>query len=284
VVAHDLIEQRSGLQIPPFVAVDAGSVGPGCLGVKWSPFSVNSSGEIKNLKMNVSDERMMRRLMTLNVIEKGFIDQNRGPVAGDRRKVLRQTLQMMRSDQIKAFKIDEEPEKTRSRYGTTDFGNGCLMARRLVEAGVPFIEVGFKGWDNHENIFPTLKDKLLPKLDRAMSALVADLHERELLKDTLVLWMGEFGRSPRINKKDGRDHWSQAWSVVLGGAGIKGGIAVGETHSTGTRVETEPHASRDIMATAFQALGISLEQSFTTGTGEKIKIANGGKVIEELLE
>ena len=155
------------------------------------------------------------------------------------------------------------------------------MARRLVEAGVPFVEVDFGGWDNHAGIFPTLETKLA-ELDKGMSALVADLEQRSLLADTAIIWMGEFGRTPRINGNAGRDHWARSWSVVVGGAGIQGGVAVGETNQDGTRVETEPYTSQDLMASICKTLDISLETTFTSNNGRPMKIANSGKVISEL--
>ncbi len=134
----------------------------------------------------------------------------------------------MTSKQMDAFKVNQESEAVREQYGKTGFGRGCLMARRLVEQGVPFVEVDLGGWDTHANNFNTLGDTKLPELDKAMSALVSDLDERGLLEDTAIIWMGEFGRTPRINGNSGRDHWARSWSVVLGGAGMKGGIAVGK--------------------------------------------------------
>jgi uncharacterized protein (DUF1501 family) len=183
---------------------------------------------------------------------------------------------------MEAFKVTKEPKEVQDRYGTDGFARGCLMARRLVEAGVPFIEVDYGGWDNHANIFPTLKDTKLPVIDQAMSALVEDLSYRGLLQDTAIIWMGEFSRTPRINGNTGRDHWARSWSVVLGGAGMKGGLAVGKTNEDGTSVETEPYTSQDVMATVCKALGISLETTFTSKSGRPMKIANGGKVIKEL--
>ena len=144
------------------------------------------------------------------------------------------------------------------------------------------MEVDLGGWDNHSNIFPTLQNEKLPTLDQAMSALVEDLEQRGRLQDTVVIWMGEFGRTPRINGNTGRDHWARAWSVVLGGGGLQGGIAVGQTNADGTQVETEPYSSQDLMATVCQALGISLETTFTSRNGRPMKIANGGRVIREL--
>ena len=196
--------------------------------------------------------------------------------------ILKKTLNLMTSEQMAAFKVATEPEPVKERYGNTNFGRGCLMARRLVEAGVPFIEVDLGGWDNHQNIHTTLADTKLPELDQAMSALVEDLEQRGLLQDTAIIWMGEFSRTPRINGNAGRDHWARAWSVVVGGGGMNGGIAVGETNSEGTRVETEPYTSQDVMASVCKALGISLETTFTSKSGRPMKIANSGKVIREL--
>ena len=152
----------------------------------------------------------------------------------------------------------------------------------MVEQGVPFIEVGNGGWDNHGNIFPTLRDTKLPTIDRAMSALVEDLTERGLWEDTVVIWMGEFSRTPRINGNAGRDHWARSWSVAVGGGDIKGGMAVGATSEDGTKVITEPYSSEDLMATVCKGLGISLNTTFTSRNNRPMKIANGGKVIKEL--
>ena len=118
--------------------------------------------------------------------------------------------------------------------GRNDFGRGLLMARRLVEAGVPFVEVGMGGWDLHANVFNTLKDRNLPGMDTAISGLVSDLTDRGMIKDVVVVWMGEFGRTPRINQDVGRDHWAASWSVMVGGGGLRGGLAVGETDKDGT--------------------------------------------------
>jgi uncharacterized protein (DUF1501 family) len=156
------------------------------------------------------------------------------------------------------------------------------MARRLVETGVPFVEVNMGGWDLHQNCFTRLEDKL-PELDKAMSALVSDLADRGLLENTIVLWMGEFGRTPRINETAGRDHWARSWSVVAGGGGIPGGKVVGSTNEDGTQVTSEPYSSEDLMATVCQTMGISLETVFTASNGRPMKIANGGKVIPELV-
>src|SRR5438105_242715 len=284
VVAHELAspEQRPELQIPPFVTVGGGSIGPGFLGMMWSPFSVNSNGQVRNLEMGIPEGHLIQRMQALDMIEKSFISQNRGAAAVDHQAVLKKTFDLMTSAQMDAFKVAKEPKEVQDRYGNDGFGKGCLMARRLVEAGVPFVEVDLGGWDNHQNIFTTLQNQKLPVLDKAMSALVEDLNQRGMLQDTAIIWMGEFSRTPRINGNAGRDHWARSWSVVLGGAGMKSGIAVGKTNEDGTAVDTDPYTSQDVMATVCKALGISLETTFTSKNGRPMKIANGGKVIKEL--
>jgi hypothetical protein len=282
VMSHELIDQRPELQIPPFVSVGGGSVGPGFLGMAWAPFVVNSNGQVRNLDMGIDDARLYQRMKALQLLETSFISQNRGSAAEEHAKVLDKTLNLMTSSQMDAFKVNKEPKEVMDRYGTDGFARGCLMARRLVEAGVPFVEVDYGGWDNHQNIFTTLQNTKLPVIDKAISALVEDLNQRGLLQDTAIIWMGEFSRTPRINGNTGRDHWARAWSVVVGGAGMKTGIAVGKTNEDGTTVETEPYTSQDVMATVCKALGISLETTFTSKSGRPMKIANGGKVIKEL--
>ncbi len=282
VLSHELIDQRPELEIPPFVSVGGASEGPGFLGMAWAPFVVSSNGQVRNLEMGLDNKRLMQRMAALDLIEKGFIGEKRGSSAEDHQKVLKKTLDLMTSEQMEAFKVMKEPKDVQERYGNDAFGRGCLMARRLVEAGVPFVEVDFGGWDNHANIHTTLKDQKLPILDKAISSLVTDLNERGLLQDTAIIWMGEFSRTPRINGTAGRDHWARSWSVVVGGGGLKGGIGVGKTNEDGTSVETEPYTSQDVMATVCKTLGISLETTFTSKNGRPMKIANSGKVIKEL--
>ncbi|HEX5445594.1 MAG TPA: DUF1501 domain-containing protein [Pirellulales bacterium] len=284
VVSRMLEEQTRSLalEIPPFVAVGGGSVGPGFLGMTYAPFVVNSNGDVRNLKMDVDSYRLKERMDVLASIEKSFIGQRRGQSAVDHADILEKTVALMTSKQLEAFKVDQEKQEVRDRYGSSGFGRGCLMARRLVEQGVAFVEVDLGGWDTHRNNFTLLQNSKLPEMDKAMAALVSDLDERGLLADTAIIWMGEFGRTPRINGTSGRDHWARSWSVVLGGAGMKGGMAVGRTTADGTDVDTEPYTSEDVMATVCKSLGISLETTFTSKSGRPMKIANGGKVIGEL--
>jgi hypothetical protein len=292
VIAHELGDQNPELSIPPFISIGGASEGPGFLGMAYAPLVVSSNGQIRNLQMDVDNNRLMQRMHMLREVESNFIKQNRGETSVEHAKVLQKTLDLMTSEQMRAFRVNEEPQEIRTRYGN-GFGQSLLLARRLVEAGVPFVEADRGGWDNHANIFTTLAGNgpaangmatgSLPQIDQAMSALIEDLDQRGMLKSTVVLAMGEFGRTPRINGDTGRDHWARSWSVMVGGGNLKSGIAVGETNSEGTSVETEPYSSEDLMATVCQALGISLKTTFTSKSGRPMKIANGGKVIKELV-
>jgi uncharacterized protein (DUF1501 family) len=283
VIAHEMADAIEALEIPPFVSVGGGSVGSGFLGTAWDPFVVNADGQVRNLDMGIEPQRLAERLRMLAAVEDRFMGENRGALPGDHRKVVEKTVRLMTSSQLDAFKVAQEPAEVRERFGENNFGRGCLMARRLVEVGVPFVEVNLGGWDNHNDIFTTLADRKLPELDQAMSALVADLADRGLLDDTAIIWMGEFSRTPTINGNGGRDHWARSWSVVVGGAGFRRGVVVGETSADGREVVSEPYSSQDLMASVLQALGIPLETSYRAKNGRPMKIANGGRVISELV-
>jgi hypothetical protein len=282
VISHELMSSIPQLDIPPFVSIGGASIGAGFLGTSYSPFVVNSNGTVRDLDMGIDQTKLDQRLRMLKTIEDKFVNEKRGDYASDHSKLLTKTVRLMTSPQMEVFKVSKEPKEVQERYGNTGFGRGCLMARRLVEMGVPFIEVDLGGWDNHTDIFKTLQDQKLPELDKAMSALISDLNDRGLLQDTAIIWMGEFGRTPNINGNGGRDHWAKSWSVVVGGAGFKGGIAVGETSNDGKEVITEPYSSQDLMASVLKSLGISLETNFTAKNGRPMRIANSGKLIKEL--
>jgi uncharacterized protein (DUF1501 family) len=283
VVAHEMeaAKKLPELQIPPFVSIGGASEGPGFLGMTYAPFQVDANGQIKDTGMTVPQARMNDRMKLLSVLEARFISEKRGSAAEEHAKILKKTNDLLTSEQMKAFQVRTEPRDMVEKYGDNNFGRGCLMARRLVEVGVPFVEVQSGGWDLHQNNFTSLQRKL-PELDKAFAALMEDLKQRGLLESTVVMCMGEFGRTPRINGNAGRDHFARAWSVVLGGGAVKGGQAIGKTNSDGTSVEGESHSSEDLMASVCQALGISLQVTYTAKNGRPMKIAGGGKVIPEL--
>ncbi|WP_146399691.1 DUF1501 domain-containing protein [Pseudobythopirellula maris] len=281
VVAEQMARLDEGFDLPAFVSVGGRSEGPGFLGMAYAPFQVNSNGRVRNVGQPMDAGRLGPRMDLLNTIESRFIRQGRGQAAAEHAKVLTRANRLMTSSQMASFNVSQESEAVRERYGQTGFGNGCLMARRLVEAGVSFVEVNMGGWDLHNDCFGALDNKL-PEMDRAMSALVEDLSERGLLEDTVVLWMGEFGRTPSINSNGGRDHYARAWSAVVGGGGLSGGLAIGETSDDGSQVVSAPHSSEDLMATICRALGIDLSTEHTATNGRPMKIAGGGTPIAEL--
>jgi uncharacterized protein (DUF1501 family) len=180
-----------------------------------------------------------------------------------------------------AFRLEEEPAKLRDAYGRNRFGQGCLLARRLVERGVSFVEVTLDGWDTHLNNFEMVKT-LSETLDPAFSTLLSDLKERGMLANTLVVWMGEFGRTPIINRTAGRDHFPVAWSTVLAGASVKGGQAIGSTGKDGASVAERPVGVGDFLATVFTAVGVDPAKENLID-GRPIRLVKGGTAIEELV-
>jgi uncharacterized protein (DUF1501 family) len=306
VIAHEteMAWKYNNLEIPPFVAVGGGSVGPGYLGMTYAPFVVETNGQVRNLDVGGNNPaRLQERMSMLAELDLNFAGPTekkllRGESAYDHFKVLKNTSNLLTSKQMEAFKTDKEPQKVQERYGAvaaagaqaaggggmarnTGFGRGCLMARRLVETGVPFIEVDFGGWDDHQNVHTNLKTRL-PVMDQAISALIEDLKERGLYESTTIVWMGDFGRTPRINGNAGRDHWARSWSTMVAGGGFKGGVAVGKTNADGTAVESDPYSSQDLMASVLKSMGISLEVVHTSKNNRPMKIASGGRVIKEL--
>ncbi|MDB5308960.1 MAG: Sulfatase [Gemmataceae bacterium] len=183
----------------------------------------------------------------------------------------------------KAFDVAAEPDRVRDRYGRNMLGQQCLLARRLVEAGVQFVTVTDGGWDTHADNFKSLKDRLLPRLDRGLSALLDDLSVRGLLDDTLVVWFGDFGRTPKINPSAGRDHWSTAGCALMAGGGLKTGLVVGRTNALGEYVTDSPVTPQDLAATIYTVLGVNLHTWYRAQDGRPIELCPEGKPIRELL-
>lgn len=285
VVSYELGPSRPQLEIPAFISVGGGSGSPGYLGMAHAPFVVDSNGQIRNASLDETGRRRLsQRLAMLEVIEASFIRSSRGESPEAHKDVYKQAVNVMTSEQLKAFRVREEPPAVQEAYGNNDLGRGALMARRLVEIGVPFVEVNFGGWDLHSGVFNTLRDQRLPALDQGLSALTQDLKQRGLLDHTVIVVMGEFGRTPRINQNVGRDHWAKCWTVVIGGGGLHGGLVVGETNQHGDEIKSDKsYLPGDIWATVAQALGIPLDTVHTSKRGRPMKIANGGTPIAELI-
>lgn len=284
-LSYELGAKLENFDLPHCISINGAGQGAGFLGMTHTPFHVaNPSGDIANLKPPAGvEQRMMRRLTMLGMVEDQFVSEKRGQSAVDHKAVYSKTLRMMNSKYAQAFNLKDVPKDLKDRYGNNEFGQGCLMARRLVELGVSYVEVSLGGWDNHNNIFDTLKGGNLPTLDKGMGALVEDLAQSGLLDSTLVVWMGDFGRTPRINQDGGRDHWPNSWSVVMGGAGVKGGQVVGATDKDGVEITERPLGVMDVVATMTKAMSIPLDTQYTTPRGRPMKIVDGGEPIKELI-
>ncbi len=296
VVSYEIGSKREDLQIPAFVSIGGGGSSPGFLGMANAPFLVDSSGNIRNASMgDLPQERLNQRLSMLGVVEDNFINSQRGDFGQAHKDVYKKAVHLMTSEQMEAFKVEQEKPELIQQYtgapvqggmmgGGGGFGRGLVMARRLVERGVPFVEVDFGGWDLHAGVFAALKNQRLPQLDAGIAALTADLKDRGMLEDTVLVWMGEFARTPRINQDVGRDHWANSWSVMIGGGGLKGGVAVGETDKDGLSVSSgKAYQPGDVWATVAHALGIPLNTVHQSKRGRPMKIANGGMPIQELI-
>ena len=280
-----LVAQQLGsadFDLPHFVSISGQSVGPSFLGVRHSPFVVTDPNQPPdNLAAPVNKDRLNRRLELMKELEAPLARTGAGPLVKDHQTLYDQTAQMVLSPRTKAFSLDQEPDRMRELYGRSAFGQGCLMARRLIEAGVTFVEVQSSGWDTHGNELPTLK-KLIPPVDQGTAALLADLKARGLLDNTLVIWMGEFGRMPHVNLTAGRDHYPQAFNVALAGAGVRGGRVIGATDKEGVEVVERAVTVPDLFCTFCEALKIDPRKENQSNVGRPLKIVEFGKSVEEV--
>lgn len=300
-VLGSLVAHQQGppeAELPHYVSIlprglfRAGIPPAGFLGSEYAPLRVGGDAQesggrlaIDNLGRSdgVSDEQFHRRLELLGAFENRFLSERPGEAADSHHSAYARSRKLMQPGAVSAFDLEREPAADRDRYGRLPFGQGCLLARRLVERGVPFVEVSLGGWDTHVNNFPAVRD-LCQTVDRAWSALMHDLHDRGLLDSTLIVWMGEFGRTPVINPQQGRDHYPRAWSVVLGGGGIQGGSVIGRTSDDGLAVEDRPVSVPDLMATILLALGIDPATQNMSNVGRPIRLADPAAVpLRELL-
>ncbi len=262
------------------------------LGASYNPFAPdsdpNSSGfQVRNLKLpgRVDASRLSRRRELLKDLDRIRRDIDaRGDMQG-LDTFYRDGMEMVTNPKAQnAFDIHKEPAKLRETYGRNDLGQCCLLARRLVEAGVTFVTIqAGGGWDTHANNFRELKDKLLPKYDRAIAALVSDLSERGLQNEVLVMAMGEFGRTPRINPQAGRDHWPGAMSILYAGGGLKMGQAIGTTNANGEQPTSKAATPGCVLSTMYHVLGIDYRHSFYDQAQRPLPILNEGEPIAELV-
>jgi len=267
--------------MPSFVSIGGRSFGAGFLGPKAQPLIVQDAAKgVEDLKAVVSDKQFGNRNGLLEQMEKSFYGDYKADQAIDHKTTLDRAVKLMQSKEAKAFDISAEPSASKSKYGSDKFGEGVLMARRLVEVGVPFVEVTLGGWDMHQDLFDKAK-KNLGSVDAAMSALLSDLKERGLLDSTLVVWMGEFGRTPNMNTrsaKPGRDHYPKAWSLAMFGGGLKGGQAYGSTDKEGAIVADKAVKTGDFLATVYEVLGVDHTKDNDAPGGRPIKIVDKGNV------
>ena len=266
--------------------------GAGYMGSAYNPLSVLSDPSASGFKVedvtvadSIGAARTARRKGMLGRLDawQREAERGRGELL-DRHQFYRQAFDLITSPAAKrAFDLAREPEPVRERYGRTREGQATLLARRLVESGVRFVTVSSQGWDTHDNNFNRLKDQLLPRLDRAWSALLEDLKQRGLLDSTLVICAGEFGRTPRVNGAAGRDHYAPCNAIGLSGGGVRMGAIVGKTDSKCEQVVGRPHSTLDYAASVFQLLGIDGEQEYRTEDGRPVLVNNGGTPIKEIL-
>jgi hypothetical protein len=270
---------QSELPLPNFVSVGNRSFGPGFLGAHYQPLVVNDPARgVENLRPLVDAQEFGGRVGLLNEMERAFYKDYKAVSGSAHQTTYQKAVRLMQSKEARTFDLSQEPASVRAAYGSGKFGEGCLLARRLVETGVAFVEVNLGGWDTHQDNSTRVK-KLSDQVDPAMSALVSDLSARGMLDNTLVIWMGEFGRTPKINSrgpKPGRDHYPRAWSSVLMGGGIKGGQVIGKTDKEAAVVTERPVSALDFLATVCKVLGIDYTKQNIAPNGRPLRIVEKG--------
>jgi hypothetical protein len=283
--------------LPPYVAVPDAPIfaSSGYLTPAYDPFAIsgdpNTAGfRVQNLTPpdKVTLERLMRRRDMVKKLDDFAHDVSSTPLTTSRDQFAERAYGLLTSSAAQqAFRMSEEPDAVRDKFGRTTFGQSCLLARRLIEAGVSFVTIndrgmGALGWDTHAQNFPTIKNTLGPPLDKGVSALLVDLTERGLLENTLVVMMGEFGRTPKINKNAGRDHHGRANSLLLFGAGIPGGQVIGRTDAGGDSPVERPVTPPDLATVLYHKLGIDPDMKYEAPDGRPIRLVEGGNPPREL--
>ena len=275
IVSKELGSETAAM--PNFVSIGSRAYGSGFLGARHQPLIVNDAARgVENLRAGINQGQFNDRVNLLNELESGFQREHNANTAQAHRTTMQRAVTLMRDTGTRAFDISLEPAASAAAYGNTAFGRGCLMARRLIESGVKFVEVTLGGWDTHQNNFERVR-QLSAQLDPAMATLVRDLQDRGLLQNTLVVWCGDFGRTPRINQRGaqpGRDHYPRAWSSVMFGGGIRTGQVIGRTDAEAATVVERPVNTLDYMATLCRALGIDYNKQNIASNGRPIRIVD----------
>ena len=280
--------------VPPYVCLPKmhPSCGPAYLGATHAPFVIDSDPSAPNFQVPdlgpppaVPADRLDDRRHLLAQVDRfqQSAESKANKQVGAVEAFQGKAFDLMTSRDAKtAFDLSAEPDKLRDAYGRHSLGQSCLLARRLVESGVRCVTIDHSNWDTHDGNFATLKKSLLPMFDAGVSTLFRDLSDRGLLDTTMVVVTGEFGRTPRINKNAGRDHWGPAFTVMLGGGGLKAGVVVGASDPRAEKPATDPYGPEDLAATMFTRMGIDPKDEFRTPDGRPVAIVNNGKLIKEL--
>jgi hypothetical protein len=275
---------RTG-DLPGYVSLNLPGQGPGYLGAAYSPFIVpNTERPVRNLAPpeSLDDARFDHRLELWRGLEGEFAQTHGSSAVQGAREIGEQAVAMTRAPELDAFDLDRESQQSRDRYGEGGFAQGCLMARRLLEAGVPYVEVGMRGWDTHDDVFGRVRT-LSGELDRGASALIDDLIASGLWSETLLIWLGDFGRTPRINARGGRDHFPRVSSVVLGGGPIRAGEVIGASDRDGEDIAERPVTVPDLFASLAAALGVDAGETHVTPVGRPVTtVDEAGTVVSEL--
>lgn len=269
--------------LPHIVSIGGTPVGAGLLGVGYEPFNVaNPERPPANVQLPTPTDRFNRRLGLLDTLEKeGFQRTGGADRVKEHYSLYKQTRSLVLSPRMKAFDLEGEDKPLRDAYGRNPFGQGCLLARRLVEAGVTFVEVRSNGWDMHQDVHGKMTGNA-GTVDPGFATLVTDLKQRGMLDKTLVIWMGEFGRTPKVNPNAGRDHFPRVFNMALAGGGIKGGQVIGASTPDGTAVKDRPVNVNDLLTTFCHALKIDPKKENMSSVGRPIKIVDGGSPVKEL--
>ena len=269
-------------ELPSFVSI-GNTLGSGFLGMDYEPFVVGNPGQLpSNVALPTSRDRFARRRGLLQRLETEFSDSGARQLVESHRSVYGKSARLVLSPEVKAFDIANESSSLRGRYGDDDFGRGCLLARRLVERGVTFVEVRSGNWDTHQDNFERCANNA-GAVDPATAALIADLKDRGMLDRTLVVWMGEFGRTPKINPRNGRDHYPRVFSAAMAGGGIKGGQVYGASTSNGTAVKDSPVTVQDLFRTICSSMKVDPNHENISPLGRPLKVVDGGEVIPGLI-